>query len=55
MFTSMQFYLFVVLGIFLIGDVLGVATKGKLSGMMITMLIFLVGFLSGIIPADIIY
>lgn len=54
MFTSMQFYLFVVLGIFLIGDVLGVATKGKLSGMMITMLIFLVGFLSGIIPADII-
>lgn len=54
MFSSMQFYLFVVLAIFLVGDVVGVSTRGKLSGMMITMLIFLVGFLSGIIPPDII-
>ena len=54
MFGTMQFYLFVVLAIFLIGDVVGVFTKGKLSGMMITMLIFLVGFLSGVIPLDII-
>jgi hypothetical protein len=54
MFGTMQFYLFVVLAIFLIGDVVGVFTKGKLSGMMITMLIFLVGFLSGVIPPDVI-
>lgn len=54
MFNTMQFYLFVVLAVFLIGDIVGIYTKGKLSGMMITMLIFLVGFLTNIIPHDII-
>lgn len=54
MFDSMQFWLFVVLAVFLVGDVIGGLTKGTLSGIMVTFLLFLVGFLSGIIPADII-
>lgn len=40
MFGTMQFYLFVVLGIFLVGEVIGIATKGKLSGIMVAFLIF---------------
>ncbi|MBQ7736904.1 MAG: hypothetical protein IJT62_03620 [Oscillospiraceae bacterium] len=54
MFGTMQFYLFIVLGIFLVGEIVGIATKGKLSGIMVAFIIFLVGFLSGILPADII-
>lgn len=54
MFSSTYFYLAVVIGIFALGDVFGLLTKGKLSGMMMVMLIFLVAFLTGLIPADII-
>lgn len=54
MFSSTYFYLAVVIGIFALGDVFGFLTKGKLSGMMMVMLIFLIAFLSGIIPPDII-
>ncbi len=54
MFGTMQFYLFVVLGIFLVGEVIGIATKGKLSGIMVAFLIFLAGFLTGVLPPDII-
>ncbi|MFB0972235.1 MAG: hypothetical protein QMB54_04550, partial [Neofamilia sp.] len=50
----MYLYLFIVLAIFGIGDVLGVLTKAKLSSVFVVMLLFLVGFLSGILPADII-
>lgn len=46
--------LFVVLGIFAIGDVLGVATKAKLSSVFVALMLFLIGFLTGAIPADII-
>ncbi|MCD8383829.1 MAG: hypothetical protein LUC39_02560 [Clostridiales bacterium] len=54
MFSSMYFYLMVVVVVFALGDLVAHFTKGRLSGMMIVMLIFLVGFLAGIFPADII-
>ncbi len=54
MFSSMYFYLMVVVVVFALGDLIAHASKGRLSGMMMVMLIFLVGFLSGIFPADII-
>lgn len=40
--------------VFALGDIVGKITKGKLSGMMVVMLLFLVGFLTKLIPADII-
>lgn len=54
MFTSMFFYLMVVVVFFAIGDLVGNFTGGRLSGMMVVMFIFLVAFLTGIIPPDII-
>lgn len=54
MFSSMYFYLMVVVVVFALGDLIAHASKGRLSGMMMVMLIFLVGFLSGVFPADII-
>lgn len=54
MFTSMYFYLMVVVVIFAIGDLIGHFTGGRLSGMMMVMLLFLVAFLAGWIPDDII-
>ncbi|MCD7946116.1 MAG: hypothetical protein LUF81_05890 [Clostridiales bacterium] len=54
MFSSMYFYLMVVVVVFALGDLVAHFTKGRLSGMMIVMLIFLVGFLAGVFPADII-
>lgn len=47
-------YLFIVLLIFGIGDLLGVATKAKISAVFVVMLLFLVGFLTGVLPEDII-
>lgn len=49
-----MFYLFICLIIFTIGDVLGVATKAKLSSVFVALMIFLVGFLTGVLPKDII-
>ncbi|MCC8129190.1 MAG: hypothetical protein LIO51_04530 [Clostridiales bacterium] len=54
MFSSMYFYLMVVVIVFALGDLVAHFSKGRLSGMMIVMLIFLVGFLAGVFPADII-
>ena len=54
MFSSMYFYLMIVVVIFAIGDLSGHFTGGRLSGMMMVMLLFLVAFLAGWIPADII-
>lgn len=54
MFSSVYFYLAVVLLVFAAGDLVSRLTKGKLSGIMMVMLFFLVGFLTGIFPADII-
>ena len=50
----MFFYLFIVLLIFAIGDLLGVVTKAKLSSVFVVMLLFLGGFMSGILPPKII-
>ena len=50
MFSSFR----IVLIVFALGDIVGKITKGKLSGMMVVMLLFLVGFLTKLIPADII-
>ena len=44
----------IVLIVFALGEIVGKITKGKLSGMMVVMLLFLVGFLTKLIPADII-
>lgn len=53
-FSNMYFYLMVVVAVFALGDLIGHFTKGKLSGMMMVMLIFLVAFLAKVIPGDII-
>lgn len=50
----MYFYLFICLLIFGIGDFLGTLTKAKLSSVFVSLIIFLVGFMSGILPADMI-
>lgn len=54
MFSTLYFYLMIVVVIFAVGDLIGHFTKGKLSGMMMVMLLFLVAFLAGWIPGDII-
>ena len=54
MFDGMFWYLFLCLVFFGIGDYLGVATKAKLSAVFVSLMLFLVGFMSGLIPADII-
>lgn len=46
-------YLFIILGIFAVGDILGVTTKSKISGIFVVMIIFIVGFLGQYIPGDI--
>lgn len=48
------FYFFIVALIFAIGDFAGIATKARLSSVFVALLIFLVGFLTGILPGDII-
>ena len=50
MFSSFM----IVLIVFALGDIVGKLTKGKLSGMMVVMLLFLVGFPTKLFPADII-
>lgn len=50
----MFLYLCIVLVIFGIGDFLGILTKAKISSVFIVMLLFLLGFISGIFPEDII-
>ncbi len=54
MFSSPYFYFMIVILFFALGDVTGFLTKGRLSGMMVTMFLFLIGFLTGAIPKDII-
>lgn len=54
MFDNTYFYLMIVVLLFAIGDLIGYISKGKLSGMMMVMLMFLMGFLAKILPDDII-
>ncbi len=51
---EMALGLFICFGIFAIGDFLGVLTKAKVSSVFVALLLFLAGFMSGILPADII-
>ena len=44
----------IVAGLFAIGDILGVATKAKLSSVFIALMGFLVLFMTGVIPSDLI-
>lgn len=46
-------FLMIVLGCFAIGDFLGVYTKARMSSVFVAFMIFLVGFLTGIFPVDI--
>lgn len=54
MFSGIFFYLFICLLLFGIGDVLGVATKAKVSAVFVSLMLFLVGFMTGVLPPDII-
>lgn len=50
----MYYYLFICLAIFGVGDFLGTLTKAKLSSVFVSLILFLIGFMTGILPADII-
>ena len=52
--SGMYFWLMICLLLFAIGDVLGVITKARLSSVFVALMLFLVGFLTHILPADII-
>lgn len=54
MFDNMFWYLLVCLGFFGIGDLLGVATKAKVSSVFVSLMLFLFAFMTGLIPPDII-
>ena len=54
MFNNMFFYLFICLLFFGIGDFLSVLTKAKVSSVYVSLLLFLIAFITGIIPPDII-
>ena len=54
MFDSVYFFFMAVVGVFAVGDLISFFTKGKLSGLMMVMLLFLIAFLTGILPADVI-
>ena len=48
------YYLFVCLGLFAIGDFLAVITKARMSSVFTALILFLIGFITGVLPADII-
>lgn len=48
------FGLFLCLAVFAIGDILGVGTRAKLSSVFVALMLFLIGFLTGIFPKNII-
>lgn len=48
------YYLFIALGMFALGDILAVLTKAKMSSVFTALILFLIGFMTGIFPADII-
>ena len=54
MFENVYFYLFLCLLFFGIGDVLGTLTKAKLSSVFVSLFLFLICFVTGLIPPDII-
>lgn len=54
MFDNMFFYLLICLLFFGIGDVLGTLTKAKLSSVFVSLILFLICFMTGVIPPDIV-
>lgn len=46
-------WLFVCIAIFSIGDLMGTITKAKISSVFVAMFLFLIGFMTGIIPPDV--
>lgn len=52
--AEMLFWFSIVLGIFTVGDLVAKFTKAKLSAVFITLLLFLILFVSKVLPADII-
>lgn len=46
--------LFVVLGVFALGDIVGISTKSKLSSVFVALIVFLLLFMADIIPPDIV-
>lgn len=53
-FSSNYFYFFIVMLVYGMGDFLGVITKAKISSVFVVMFTFLILFMTGIFPADII-
>ena len=52
--TGNFFYFLIVIGIFAIGDYLGILTKAKVSAVFVALFLFLVGFLTNVFPPNII-
>lgn len=48
------YYLFVCLGMFAIGDFLAIVTKARVSSVFSALILFLIGFMTGVFPADIV-
>lgn len=53
-FQNSYFYFFIVMLVYGVGDMLGVLTKAKISSVFVVMVTFLVLFMTGVFPADII-
>lgn len=51
---NLFFYLFLCIAFFSIGELLAVATKAKVSAVFVSLLLFLICFMAGLIPKDII-
>ncbi|MGL5904678.1 MAG: hypothetical protein ACRCZO_18485 [Cetobacterium sp.] len=52
--SEMLLMLCITVGLFAIGDILGVATKAKVSSIFVALMLFLILFMTGTIPGDII-
>lgn len=50
----MFYYLFICLAIFAIGDFMGTLTRARLSAVFVSLILFLIGFMTGVLPPDII-
>lgn len=48
------YYFLICIGVFAIGDFIGIFTKAKISSIFVALLIFLVGFLTGVFPSNLV-
>lgn len=51
---NQYFALLIVFGLFAIGDFLGVLTKAKISSVFVALMLFLILFMTGVLPADLV-